>query len=323
MPTRVRSRCVLLSTAIGSQRRRSPSAVASEIFEPHLGSHILQRLYLPRGCYGPSGVSTGCAGALGHRNDRYVHSHSALSFAWAVGRIDSDSSARTIPYFTGRVATLPELDWHPVPVLPINKVRKLGKAPEPPGGPLALKDDLMTVDTINIILVSVLILASNDYEMMMLHSFPLRRSQLCAGAFEFSCHWVAGVFWPQVEREHMWQVEQILSVNAETGDDRTRSALKTLAMGTRTRAVSRSLCDWTSAFGSLLLSAQTLSIKPDRTSPKDLGGEKAGMGDSRRFGVLECSALIAFDGGSAEQTSGKSFYCLSIGVPSRVLIFKQ
>uniref|UniRef100_A0A9J8ANP8 Neuronal PAS domain protein 3 n=1 Tax=Cyprinus carpio carpio TaxID=630221 RepID=A0A9J8ANP8_CYPCA len=28
--------------AIGSQRRRSPSAVATEIFEPHLGSHILQ-----------------------------------------------------------------------------------------------------------------------------------------------------------------------------------------------------------------------------------------------------------------------------------------
>ncbi|XP_076834015.1 neuronal PAS domain-containing protein 3 isoform X3 [Brachyhypopomus gauderio] len=30
--------------AIGSQRRRSPSAVATEIFEPHLGSHILQSL---------------------------------------------------------------------------------------------------------------------------------------------------------------------------------------------------------------------------------------------------------------------------------------
>ncbi|XP_076022168.1 neuronal PAS domain-containing protein 3 [Genypterus blacodes] len=30
--------------AIGAQRRRSPSAVASEIFEPHLGSHILQSL---------------------------------------------------------------------------------------------------------------------------------------------------------------------------------------------------------------------------------------------------------------------------------------
>lgn len=29
-------------TAIGVQRRRTPSAVASEIFEPHLGSHILQ-----------------------------------------------------------------------------------------------------------------------------------------------------------------------------------------------------------------------------------------------------------------------------------------
>lgn len=54
------------------------------------------RLYLPRGCYGPSGVSTGCAGALGHRNDRYIHSHSALSFAWAAGRIDSDSSARSL-----------------------------------------------------------------------------------------------------------------------------------------------------------------------------------------------------------------------------------
>uniref|UniRef100_W5KKU1 Neuronal PAS domain protein 3 n=1 Tax=Astyanax mexicanus TaxID=7994 RepID=W5KKU1_ASTMX len=30
--------------AIGSQRRRSPSSIASEIFEPHLGSHILQSL---------------------------------------------------------------------------------------------------------------------------------------------------------------------------------------------------------------------------------------------------------------------------------------
>ncbi|XP_030637711.1 neuronal PAS domain-containing protein 3 [Chanos chanos] len=30
--------------AIGSQRRRSPSAIAAEIFEPHLGSHILQSL---------------------------------------------------------------------------------------------------------------------------------------------------------------------------------------------------------------------------------------------------------------------------------------
>ncbi|XP_042629517.1 neuronal PAS domain-containing protein 3-like isoform X2 [Cyprinus carpio] len=30
--------------AIGSQRRRSPSAVATDIFEPHLGSHILQSL---------------------------------------------------------------------------------------------------------------------------------------------------------------------------------------------------------------------------------------------------------------------------------------
>ncbi|XP_067312059.1 neuronal PAS domain-containing protein 3 isoform X1 [Pseudorasbora parva] len=30
--------------AIGSQRRRSPGVVASEIFEPHLGSHILQSL---------------------------------------------------------------------------------------------------------------------------------------------------------------------------------------------------------------------------------------------------------------------------------------
>ncbi|KAL6477740.1 hypothetical protein MHYP_G00135750 [Metynnis hypsauchen] len=28
--------------AIGSQRRRNPNAVAAEIFEPHLGSHILQ-----------------------------------------------------------------------------------------------------------------------------------------------------------------------------------------------------------------------------------------------------------------------------------------
>ncbi|XP_028422095.1 neuronal PAS domain-containing protein 3-like [Perca flavescens] len=30
--------------AIGTQRRRSPSVVASDIFEPHLGSHILQSL---------------------------------------------------------------------------------------------------------------------------------------------------------------------------------------------------------------------------------------------------------------------------------------
>ncbi|XP_015233578.1 PREDICTED: neuronal PAS domain-containing protein 3 [Cyprinodon variegatus] len=30
--------------AIGTQRRRTPSAIASEIFEPHLGSHILQSL---------------------------------------------------------------------------------------------------------------------------------------------------------------------------------------------------------------------------------------------------------------------------------------
>uniref|UniRef100_A0A3P9AUK4 Neuronal PAS domain protein 3 n=2 Tax=Haplochromini TaxID=319058 RepID=A0A3P9AUK4_9CICH len=30
--------------SIGTQRRRSPSAIASEIFEPHLGSHILQSL---------------------------------------------------------------------------------------------------------------------------------------------------------------------------------------------------------------------------------------------------------------------------------------
>nr|XP_057946351.1 neuronal PAS domain-containing protein 3-like isoform X4 [Doryrhamphus excisus] len=30
--------------AIGNQRRRSPSTIASEIFEPHLGSHILQSL---------------------------------------------------------------------------------------------------------------------------------------------------------------------------------------------------------------------------------------------------------------------------------------
>lgn len=34
--------CVCVSLAIGTQRRRSPSAIASEIFEPHLGSHILQ-----------------------------------------------------------------------------------------------------------------------------------------------------------------------------------------------------------------------------------------------------------------------------------------
>lgn len=32
--------CVCL--AIGAHRRRSPNVVASEIFEPHLGSHILQ-----------------------------------------------------------------------------------------------------------------------------------------------------------------------------------------------------------------------------------------------------------------------------------------
>ncbi len=34
--------CVCVCLAIGAQRRRSPSAIASEIFEPHLGSHILQ-----------------------------------------------------------------------------------------------------------------------------------------------------------------------------------------------------------------------------------------------------------------------------------------
>ncbi len=48
------------------------------------------------------------------------------------------------------------------------------------------------------------------------------RGQLCAGVFEFSCHWVAGVFRPQVEREHMWQVEQIHPVTGErvtTGHD--------------------------------------------------------------------------------------------------------
>lgn len=34
--------CALVALAIGTQRRRTPSAIASEIFEPHLGSHILQ-----------------------------------------------------------------------------------------------------------------------------------------------------------------------------------------------------------------------------------------------------------------------------------------
>lgn len=34
--------CALVCLAIGTQRRRSPSSIASEIFEPHLGSHILQ-----------------------------------------------------------------------------------------------------------------------------------------------------------------------------------------------------------------------------------------------------------------------------------------
>ncbi len=43
--------CVLLSAAIGSQRRRSPSIVASEIFEPHLGSHILQVRWDSNGFY--------------------------------------------------------------------------------------------------------------------------------------------------------------------------------------------------------------------------------------------------------------------------------
>uniref|UniRef100_A0A8C7QPB3 Neuronal PAS domain protein 3 n=1 Tax=Oncorhynchus mykiss TaxID=8022 RepID=A0A8C7QPB3_ONCMY len=40
------SRCMLSEPceSIGDQRRRTPSAVASEIFEPHLGSHILQSL---------------------------------------------------------------------------------------------------------------------------------------------------------------------------------------------------------------------------------------------------------------------------------------
>ncbi|XP_061741967.1 neuronal PAS domain-containing protein 3-like isoform X3 [Nerophis ophidion] len=36
--------CACVCVAIGNQRRRSPSIVASEIFEPHLGSHILQSL---------------------------------------------------------------------------------------------------------------------------------------------------------------------------------------------------------------------------------------------------------------------------------------
>ncbi|KAL1257536.1 hypothetical protein QQF64_010780 [Cirrhinus molitorella] len=109
IPTRVRSCCVLLSAAIGSQRRRSPNAVATEIFEPHLGSHILQ-------------VDSRFTGI-------------AITLLWLFG----------------------EIRW-----------------------------------------------------------------QLCAGVFEFSCHRVAGVFRPQVEREHMWQVEQILSVNGKrvtTGHD--------------------------------------------------------------------------------------------------------
>nr|XP_057945913.1 neuronal PAS domain-containing protein 3-like isoform X2 [Doryrhamphus excisus] len=36
--------CARVCVAIGNQRRRSPSTIASEIFEPHLGSHILQSL---------------------------------------------------------------------------------------------------------------------------------------------------------------------------------------------------------------------------------------------------------------------------------------
>lgn len=80
---------------------------------------------------------------------------------------------------------------------------------------------------------------------------------MCAGVFEFSCHWVAGVFWPQVEREHMWQVEQIVSVNAETGDDRTRSALDTLAMGARTHSVSRRLYGWTVMSNTVVQNAVT------------------------------------------------------------------
>ncbi len=48
------------------------------------------------------------------------------------------------------------------PILPIRKVRKLRRAHETPGGPLALKDDL--------ILVSFLNLASG-YENMNVHLF--------------------------------------------------------------------------------------------------------------------------------------------------------
>ncbi len=33
----------------------------------------------------------------------------------------------------------------PEPILPIRRIRKLRRAPETPGGPLALKDDLILV----------------------------------------------------------------------------------------------------------------------------------------------------------------------------------
>lgn len=34
--------CACAHAAIGGQRRRSPGALASDVFDPHLGSHILQ-----------------------------------------------------------------------------------------------------------------------------------------------------------------------------------------------------------------------------------------------------------------------------------------
>ncbi len=57
----------------------------------------------------------------------------------------------------------------PEPILPIRRIRKLHRAPETPGGPLALKDVL--------ILVSFLSLASG-YENMNAHLFNAVRCHL-------------------------------------------------------------------------------------------------------------------------------------------------
>lgn len=67
----------------------------------------------------------------------------------------------------------------------------------------------------------------------------------------------------------------------------------------------------------------TLSLSSEAVKWKYLGLVRGGMGDSRRVGLPERSALIAFDGGCAERSSRKSFYCLVAGVSSHVLIFKQ